>query len=233
VVSITYPLRPYYRFYRPEPLPFLPSSSSIVLTRLSSAGNRTWTSGSVARNYVKYHNKKNSVVLVRERTLPTEGPPLVGEVSAKFLDRGCHVVSVTYPLRPYSRFSRPEPLLFLPSSSSIVLTRLSSAGNRTETSGSVARNYVKYHNKKISVVLVRERTIPTERSPLVGEVNAKFLDRGCHVVSVTYPLRPYSRFSRPESLLFLPSSSSVVLTRLSSAGNRTWNSGSVARNSDL
>jgi hypothetical protein len=26
---------------------------------------------------------------------------------------------------------------------------------------------------------------PTERLPLVGEVSAKFADRGCHVVSVT------------------------------------------------
>jgi hypothetical protein len=56
-------------------------------------------------------------------------------------------------LRPYSWFSRSEPLLFLPSSSSIVFTRLSgprsrpillrksgSAVNRTRTSGSVARN---------------------------------------------------------------------------------------------
>jgi hypothetical protein len=34
------------------------------------------------------------------------------------------VVSVTDPLRSYSRFSRTEPLLFLPSSSSIVLTKL-------------------------------------------------------------------------------------------------------------
>jgi hypothetical protein len=38
---------------------------------------------------------------------------------------------------------------------------------------------------------VRERTIPTERSPLVGEASAKFADRGCHVVSVT---DPYSQF---------------------------------------
>jgi hypothetical protein len=37
----------------------------------------------------------NSVALVRERTIPTERPPLVGEVSANFADRGCHVVSVT------------------------------------------------------------------------------------------------------------------------------------------
>jgi hypothetical protein len=37
------------------------------------------------------HTKKNSVASVRERTMPTERPPLVGEVSANF----CHVVSLT------------------------------------------------------------------------------------------------------------------------------------------
>jgi hypothetical protein len=52
-------------------------------------------------------------------------------------------------LLPYSRLSRPEPLLFLSSSSSILLTRLSvpdplllrksgSVGNGTRTSGLVA-----------------------------------------------------------------------------------------------
>jgi hypothetical protein len=57
-------------------------------------------------------------------------------------------------LWPYFRFSRPEQLLLLPSSSSDVLTRLSGprpnpsllrksggTGNRTRASGSVARNY--------------------------------------------------------------------------------------------
>jgi hypothetical protein len=39
------------------------------------------------------------------------------------------------------------------------------------------------------MVLVREQTILTERPPLVGEVIAKFGDRGCHVVSVD----PYGR----------------------------------------
>jgi hypothetical protein len=43
------------------------------------------------------NNKTNSVVWVRERTIPTERPLLVGEVIAKFADRGCHVVSVTDP----------------------------------------------------------------------------------------------------------------------------------------
>jgi hypothetical protein len=37
------------------------------------------------------------------------------------------------------------------------------------------------------MVRVRERTVPTERPPLVGEVIAKFADRGCQVVSVTDP----------------------------------------------
>jgi hypothetical protein len=65
-----------------------------------------------------------------------------------------------------------------------------------------------------------------------------FADRGCHVVSVTDPYGRILGF-----ILFLPSSSSIVRTRLSgprsrpkllrksgSAGNRI--SGSVARNSD-
>jgi hypothetical protein len=50
-------------------------------------------------------------------------------------------------LRPYSRISIPKPLLFLPSSSSVVLVpdalllrKSGSAGNRTRTYGTVARN---------------------------------------------------------------------------------------------
>jgi hypothetical protein len=38
-----------------------------------------------------------SVTLVRKRTIPTELPPLVGELIANFCDRGCHVVSMTDP----------------------------------------------------------------------------------------------------------------------------------------
>jgi hypothetical protein len=34
---------------------------------------------------------------------------------------------------------------------------------------------------------VRERTIQPERSQLVSEISAKFVDRGCHVFSVTDP----------------------------------------------
>jgi hypothetical protein len=42
-----------------------------------------------------------SVALVRERTIPTERPPLVGEVSGNFCGyRGCRMVSAADPLRP-------------------------------------------------------------------------------------------------------------------------------------
>ena len=46
----------------------------------------------------KTKTKLNSVALVRERTIPTERPPPVGEVSANFLRiEGCHVVIATDP----------------------------------------------------------------------------------------------------------------------------------------
>ena len=35
-----------------------------------------------------YYTKLNSVALVRERTIPTERPPPVGEVVPTFADRG-------------------------------------------------------------------------------------------------------------------------------------------------
>jgi hypothetical protein len=44
------------------------------------------------------HLKLNSVALVRERTIPTERPPLVGEDNANYFgDRGCRVVRATDP----------------------------------------------------------------------------------------------------------------------------------------
>jgi hypothetical protein len=68
---------------------------------------------------------------------------------------------------------------------------------------------------------------------------------GCCVVSTADPLQPYSRYSRPEELFFLSSSSSIVsrgwadpvpdpllLRKRGSVGNRTRTSGSAARNSD-
>jgi hypothetical protein len=71
-----------------------------------------------------------------------------------FADRRRHVVSVT-SLGPYSRFSRPEPILFLPRTTQLYsrgwvdpvpdplsFRKSGSAGNRILTFGSIARNSV-------------------------------------------------------------------------------------------
>jgi hypothetical protein len=51
------------------------------------------------RNYLLLiiNNNNNSMALVRERTIPTERPPHVGEISANFADRGCKVFSAADP----------------------------------------------------------------------------------------------------------------------------------------
>jgi hypothetical protein len=58
------------------------------------------------------NKKKNSMVSVRERTIPTERPPLVGEVIANFCGYRVPRGQRDESLRPFSRFSRQEPLLF-------------------------------------------------------------------------------------------------------------------------
>jgi hypothetical protein len=65
-------------------------------------------------------------------------PPSDCHLSAKlvplFVDRECHLVSVTDPYYSILRLSRSKPLLFLPSSTSVVLTRLSEPRFRPTTS---------------------------------------------------------------------------------------------------
>jgi hypothetical protein len=78
---------------------------------------------------------------------------LLAKLVPTFVDRRVPRGQHDGSLRPYSRISRLEPLLFLSSSSSIVLTswvdpipgslllgKSGSAGNRDRASGSVARN---------------------------------------------------------------------------------------------
>jgi hypothetical protein len=97
------------------------------------------------------HLKLNSGAWVCERTILTERPPLVNEFSANLCGYRVPRCQRDGSLRPYSRISRPDPLLFLPSTSSIVVTRLNwprldplllrkpdSSGNRTRTSWSVS-----------------------------------------------------------------------------------------------
>jgi hypothetical protein len=71
---------------------------------------------------------------------------------------------------------------------------------------------------KKSVVLVRKRTIPTER------LVPNFADRGCRAFSATDPHGHYLNFLDPESLLFHSSTSSVILTRLIEPHSRTTTS---------
>jgi hypothetical protein len=53
-----------------------------------------------------------------------------------------------------------------------------------------------------SVALVSERTIPTERTPLVVEDSANFCGKSVLRGQRNGSLWPYSRFSRPEQLRF-------------------------------
>jgi hypothetical protein len=86
----------------------------------------------------------NSVVLVRKRTIMTERPPHFGEVSAKFADRGCRVVSATDPHgrilgfldRSRYYFFQVSPQLYSegwvdPVPDSLLLRKSGSARNRT------------------------------------------------------------------------------------------------------
>jgi hypothetical protein len=92
---------------------------------------------------------------------------------------------------------------------------------------------------------VHELTVPTERPLLVGEVNIKFVDRECHVVSVTDPDGRNLDFLDQTHYIFFqvapqlyswgwvyPVPYPLLLRKSGSAGNRTQASGSVARNSD-
>jgi hypothetical protein len=54
-----------------------------------------------------YCLKLNSVAWVRERTIPTERPPVVGDVSANFCRQRVPRGQCGGSLRPYSRLSRP------------------------------------------------------------------------------------------------------------------------------
>jgi hypothetical protein len=73
------------------------------------------------------------MAIVRKRTISTERPPLVGEVSAKWVE-GVAWSAQRIPTAVNLDFSTPEPLLFHSSSSSIVLTRLSGPRSRPPTS---------------------------------------------------------------------------------------------------
>jgi hypothetical protein len=66
--------------------------------------------------------------------MPTERPPLLGEVSVSFADGVCRVVRVTNPYcRILGFLNRNRYFFFLLSSSSVVLTRLCGPRSRPTT----------------------------------------------------------------------------------------------------
>jgi hypothetical protein len=97
----------------------LEATSYICVTCISSQLHILYTSPSI-----------NSVAWVRERTLPTEKLPVVGEVNANFYEKRVPSGQRDGYLQPFSRLSRPEPTLFRSRSSSVVLTRLSGPRSR-------------------------------------------------------------------------------------------------------
>jgi hypothetical protein len=75
----------------------------------------------------------NSMVWDRERTIPTERPPLVGEVIVNFCGSRMPRGQRDGSLRPCSRLSRHDPATFLSSTSSVVITGLSGPRSRPTT----------------------------------------------------------------------------------------------------
>jgi hypothetical protein len=86
------------------------------------------------RNSEVFCYKKNSVVLVRKRTIRPSDRSLPAKLVPTLADRGCRVVSATDPHGRNLGFFDPEPLLFHSSSSSIILTRLSGPRSRPTSS---------------------------------------------------------------------------------------------------
>jgi len=75
---------------------------------------------SVVFSAIFSHIKLNSVALVRERTIPTERPPPVGEVNASFCgQRDVTWLAQRVPTAVNLCFLNLEPLLFYSSSSSV------------------------------------------------------------------------------------------------------------------
>jgi hypothetical protein len=83
----------------------------VILTMSTTSLWHSLVSHEIIRRHKKL-KKLNSMFWVRERTIPTERPPLVGEVIANFCGKRVPRGRRDGYLRPYSRISRQETLLF-------------------------------------------------------------------------------------------------------------------------
>jgi hypothetical protein len=113
---------------------------------------RNNSQGESLKPQVSYQKLRlNSVAWVRERTIPTERPPLASKVSANFCS--CNVVRVTDPYCRILAFLARSRYFFVqvaPQLNSrgwaglvpdpLLLRKSDSTGNPTRTYGSVARN---------------------------------------------------------------------------------------------
>jgi hypothetical protein len=86
---------------------------SLCVLKFVGISNRDRIQGNRTIFEFKYDPKK-IMARVRERIIPTEQPRLIGDVSAKFADRGCHLVSVTDPYGRIFGFLGRSRYLFLP-----------------------------------------------------------------------------------------------------------------------
>jgi hypothetical protein len=59
-----------------------------------------------SRTSILKNSKKNSVALVRERTIPTERPPPVGEVSANFCEYHLLIMELDKNENIYAEYKR-------------------------------------------------------------------------------------------------------------------------------
>jgi hypothetical protein len=80
--------------------------------RLSTPVSSLLWQSEIIMIHLKLKTKLNSMAWVREWTIPTERPPVVGEVIANFLRIEGATWSAWRILRPYSLLSRQDPLLF-------------------------------------------------------------------------------------------------------------------------
>jgi hypothetical protein len=149
---VTIESRIFTRTYRPDRL-WVPLSLLPIGCFRGGEAAETWAHRQIMARLRKLKKTKlNSMVWVRERTIPIERPPLVGEVIANFLRmEGATWSAWRIPTAVY-RFSRRGPLLFCQVAPQLYsrgwvdpvpdpLRFFSgSAGNRTRAFGSVARN---------------------------------------------------------------------------------------------
>jgi hypothetical protein len=84
----------------------------------------------LCKHGLKVHHKKTPWLESVSELYRRSNHCLSAKLVPIFANRGCHVVIMTDPSCCNSRVSRPKPLLFLSSSSSIVLPRLSGPCSR-------------------------------------------------------------------------------------------------------